>query len=126
MTKLIEDLLALQSLLKLGETATVEQKARIDALRSEIPAPVLAHFLRQLACGRRGLALVRNGVCGECHIRLSRAMLQVLAASHDLAVCECCGSFLTLAPEEAPTGAVAEAKPRRPRKPRVVTLGKAA
>lgn len=117
MTKLIEDLLALQTLLRLGDSASPEQKADIEALRAGIPEPILAHFLRQLAAGRKGVALVRNGVCGECHLRISHAMNHMLGRSSDLFVCENCGAFIAAVPTEtAPVATAAPAaKPRRRR-----------
>jgi predicted nucleic acid-binding Zn-ribbon protein len=100
MSNLIEDLLALQSLVRIGETATLQQKTRIEELRARIPAPIAAHFFRQITNGRRGIALVRSGVCGECHLRLSRAMVAMLGRTNELLVCESCGAFVALAPEE--------------------------
>ncbi len=115
MTKLIEDLLALQTLLRLGDTASPEQKAQIEALRPAIPAPILAHFLRQLATGRRAVAFVRHGVCGECHIRTAHSLAHLLRQSNDLMVCENCGAFVALAPEEtsAPVAVAAPVVRRR-------------
>ncbi len=103
MSKLTEDLLALQTLVRLGETASPSQKEQIEKLRTGIPQPILAHFFRQIANGRRGIALVRNGVCGECHLRLAHGMVHMLGRSNDLLVCESCGAFVTLAPGEAPS-----------------------
>lgn len=100
MTKLTEDLLELQSILRQGGSATAEQKARIEILRAGIPTPVLSHFLRQIAAGRKGLAIVRGGVCGECHIRLSHALVHTLSRSDDLMLCENCGAFVVLSPED--------------------------
>lgn len=100
MSKLIDDLLALQNLVRLGDAATPAQKEQIDSLRATIPVPVQAHFFRQIANGRKGIALVRHGVCGECHLRLSHAMVHMLGKTNDLLVCESCGSFVTLAPGE--------------------------
>jgi hypothetical protein len=117
MTKLIEDLLALQSLLRIGDTASPEQKAQIEALRASVPEPILAHFLRQLAAGRKGIALVRNGVCGECHLRVSHAMNHLLGKAHDLLICENCGAYLAAAPVEA-TPAPAAAMTQKPKRRR--------
>ena len=122
MTKLTQDMLALQTLLRLGDSTSLDQKAQIETLRNEIPAPILAHFLRQIALGRRGIALVRSGVCGECHIRLSHAMVHMLGRTNDLLVCETCGSFVALAPEEAAAAVkpVVLPKARRVKTPRAV------
>lgn len=116
MTKLIDDLFALQQLLTPGTQASPEQLEKINALRAEIPAPITAHLVRQIAGGRRGVVWVRNGVCGGCHLRLSHALVHMLGRTNDLMVCESCGAFVALAPESVP--AATPALP--PKKRRVV------
>lgn len=125
MTKLIDDLLALQTILRLGDAASPEQKAQVESLRAAIPTPILSHFLRQLAAGRKGLALVRGGVCGECHIRLSHAMVHMLGRSNDLLLCESCGAFVALAPEEKTALASAPVAPKVRRVTRKVPVAAA-
>jgi hypothetical protein len=105
MKTMIERLLALQTLLRLGENTSPEQKQQIEELRAGIPTPILAHFLRQLATGRRGIAFVRRGICNECHIRVAQAMAHTLDEADDLVLCENCGAYLVLAPEEQATAA---------------------
>lgn len=125
MTKLIQDLLALQTILKLGPAATPEQKDEIEPLKLAIPPAILGHFLRQLANGRRGIALVHHGVCSECHIRVSHATVHMLGRSNDLLLCENCGAFIALDPVDAAALAAPAAplpKPRRVRKPRAVAI----
>lgn len=124
MSKLVDDLLELQTLVRLGDAATPEQKARIESLKAEVPPAVSGHFFRQLKNGRRGLAVVRNGVCGECHLRLSHAMVHMLARANDLLMCESCGSFVTLAPEDkaAISAQIAARSAAATRKPRAVAV----
>lgn len=122
MSKLTDDLLALQTLVRLGETASPAQKEQIEKLRAGIPQPIQAHFFRQIANGRRGIALVRNGVCGECHLRLAHGMVHMLGRTNDLLVCESCGAFVTLAPGEG----VAAQRPAVPVTPKARRVAKQA
>ncbi|MCF7709087.1 MAG: hypothetical protein K9N52_09345, partial [Verrucomicrobia bacterium] len=56
--------------LEMGPNETKNENAgKISSLREKIPAPVLAHYDRLANRGKKGIALVRNGVCGECHMR---------------------------------------------------------
>lgn len=92
----------------------------LDALQAQIPAPVLAHFLRLIAQGRKGVGLVQHGVCSGCHLRLPAGTASLLAKSDDLHLCENCGCYLLLPADEVPlagarTAPVATAV-RRPRK----------
>ena len=92
----------------------------IATLRASVPAPVLAHFDRLAALDRLGVAEVRNGVCGGCHLRLPAAVTAGRADDDDLQLCENCGAYLMFPTEEAPA-AVPSARPRR--RLRVVAVG---
>ena len=110
MNSIIDDLFALQQILLRGESAPAARKALIQPLRDRVPPAILAHFHRSLACGRRGVSLVRHEVCSECHIRVARATIHSLAR-HRTSTLRGCGTFLMLAPEEMP-----ELFPPRPRR----------
>ena len=60
-------------------SASAEGQATIRQLRAKVPAPVLAHFDRMISIGRSGVALVRRGICGECHLRVPTGLLASLA-----------------------------------------------
>ncbi|PTX94582.1 hypothetical protein [Opitutus sp. ER46] len=123
MSQLVDDLLTLQNLVRLGDAATAEQKGQIEKLRAAVPPAISNHFFRQLRGGRRGIALVRNGVCGECHLRLSHAMVHMLSRSNDLLMCESCGTFVTLSPEDKHAiGAVAAGVTIKPRATRAKAM----
>ena len=77
------------------------------------PSPVLAHFDRLVAQGHRGVALVHHGVCGECHLRVSSATAASLVRPDEIFLCENCGCYLLLAPEES-IAAGARAAPVKP------------
>jgi predicted nucleic acid-binding Zn-ribbon protein len=66
----VENLYALQQLQLQTAPVSAEREAQIKLLREKIPAQILGHFDRLIAQGRKGVALVRNGVCRECHIRV--------------------------------------------------------
>jgi len=100
MQTIIDALLTKQPFLSRKDADPAQKQAAIEDLRRTVPAPVLAHYMRLLACDRRGVAIVRQGVCGECHIRVPHAMYRSLADPADLHLCENCGCYLTLAPEE--------------------------
>ena len=53
----------------------------IEALRKSIPSQVLTHYDRLVAQGKKGLAVVRNGVCTQCHISVAIGALAGLAGS---------------------------------------------
>ena len=63
-------------------------------LRAQVPPPVLAHFDRLIAQGRKGVAEVRHGVCSACHLRLPAAVTATGATEEDLLLCENCGAYL--------------------------------
>ncbi len=93
-------------------------KVGIDKLRSEVPAPVLDHFDRLVAQGRKGVAEVHHGVCGGCHLRLPAAWVVPSAEHEDLEICENCGAYLAFPTEET----TAEPPVVRKRRRRVAAL----
>ena len=99
----IETLYALQQLLQPATPAAAKptkSEARIRELRAKVPGPVLAHFDRMIALGRKGVAPVRHGVCSGCHIRVSIGTLASLVYPKDLYLCDSCGCYLLLESEE--------------------------
>ena len=109
MKAMVENLFALQQLLLKSSRVTPEQEAKIRQLRKNVPLPVLGHFDRIIKQGRRGVALVRHGVCCECHVRVSAGTAASLVRPKDLYLCESCGRYLLLDPEEAPEAVEAPA-----------------
>jgi predicted nucleic acid-binding Zn-ribbon protein len=108
----IEAMLQAQKIL-IGYAEDASQyQAALQKLRATVPAPLLAHFLRFIGQGQCGVAIVRNGICTECHLRVALAMTSALARSEDVHVCENCGCYLVLAPEEEQASAAPLAKPK--------------
>ena len=79
-----------------------QQRLLVQQLRATVPVPVLAHFDRMASWGRKGVALVRHGVCCECHMRVPTATVASLISPHDLYLCESCSCYLLLPTEEIP------------------------
>lgn len=61
---------------------------------------MLSHFLRPLGRNRPSVAYVRHGVCGECHLRVASGIVAALAHPQDIYLCDNCGCYLLLAPDE--------------------------
>jgi predicted nucleic acid-binding Zn-ribbon protein len=126
MNTIVGNLHALQQTLLQKSPVTAERRARIRELRENVPAPILSHFDRLIAQGRKGVALVRHGVCGQCHLRVSTGTASSLLQPEDVYLCENCGCYLLLAPDEAaapaepPAVVVATVRKGR-KKPAVVT-----
>jgi predicted nucleic acid-binding Zn-ribbon protein len=114
MRAILESLLALQDL----ELSTKKSKPEAERarLRAKVPEPILAHFDRLVARGKKAVALVRQGVCAECHIRVPVGTLVTLAHNMDIQICGNCGRYLHL-PEGESIGAAP--KPASPRSKRV-------
>jgi len=95
MKELMQNLLKLQAL-EFDEILGPETDQKIDGLRATILPPILAHYDRLLAQGKRGLAAARNQVCTGCHIRVPRAVVLALMHGTNVQVCENCGRYLYL------------------------------
>ena len=100
MKNVTTDLLALQSAETTPGGRSSLSEASIQALRKKVPAPILAQFDRLRLRGKKGLAVVRNGVCSECHISIPLGTLRRAATGDEIQVCGNCGRCLHL-PEEA-------------------------
>jgi predicted nucleic acid-binding Zn-ribbon protein len=68
--------------------------AEIDSLRKRIPTSILGHYDRLRLRGKQGVAAVRNGVCGACHLQLPRSVVLHMQGSHEMGVCDHCGAFI--------------------------------
>lgn len=95
MNKIIDSLLKLQSL-EFDEPVEADTEKRIAELRAKIPAPVLGHYDRLMARGKKGVAAVRSQVCTACHMHIPRGAILTLMHGEDLQLCENCGRYLYL------------------------------
>jgi len=103
MRRIIHSLLTLQELQLPARKLSPQDEGRVQALRGQIPTPVLGHFDRLVARGKRGVAVARNGVCSECHLRITSGTLASLAYTDEIHLCDNCGRYLYL-PDNEPLG----------------------
>ena len=117
--KVIERLLELQEL-ELGPRAgATENRPTVEALRKDIPEPILAHYDRLTARGKKGVALVRHGVCSGCQMVLATGVHAALLRDDDIATCDNCARYLLIAPDlPAPAPAPPPKKPAARRRRR--------
>ena len=121
MKKLLQNLLKLQEL-EFGDISDDNVEAAIAELRPKIPAPMLKHYDRLADHGKKPVAIVHHHVCTGCHMLIPIGAINTLMHAEDIQMCENCGRYLYLAPEdfvptalnkpvEAPAKQVAEKKP---------------
>lgn len=115
MNELLTNLLQLQAL-EFGETAEKDIEGKVAELKAKIPQPILGHYERLVARGKKGVALVRNQVCTGCHMRLPIGTVNTLMQGQDIQLCDTCGRYLCL-PEPTETAAVTEATAESAAKP---------
>lgn len=107
MKDIIDNLLKLQTL-EFSDTAAANAEP-IQKLRAQVPPPILAHYDRLVARGKKGVAAVRNQVCTGCHMQVPLAVTMTIMHGDDIQICETCGRYLYLAPE-APAAPAVEPK----------------
>ncbi len=71
-----------------------ERSLAIEQARRGVPTSILGHHDRMVQRGKRSLAIVQNGVCGACHLKLPIGRRKRMADGHVLDVCDHCGVFL--------------------------------
>ena len=123
MNDLLPNLLKLQAL-DFADSPEKDAEVQKQELRSRIPQPILGHYDRLVARGKKGVAMVRNQVCTGCHMRLPIGTINTLLQGHDIQLCDTCGRYLVLAEPEAnrPEEFPAPSKPsRKPRKRKALT-----
>jgi predicted nucleic acid-binding Zn-ribbon protein len=101
MNELLRNLLKLQTL-EFDVIVEPEMEQQVNELRAKIAPPILAHYDRLLAQGKKSLAAVRNQVCTGCHIRVPRAFVLALMHGDDIQICENCGRYLYLPEQTEP------------------------
>jgi len=101
MKTVVSSLYELQKIELLSTHNSSGTNAGTNRLREKIPADYLSVYERYRVRGRRAVAVVRNGVCGECHLRIPMGTLVDLMHGDEVMRCGNCGRFLYL-PEDAP------------------------
>jgi predicted nucleic acid-binding Zn-ribbon protein len=119
MNETIKILLQLQSLEFNGKAAPAQAKQAAE-LRAKVPPPILAHYDRLVARGKKGVAVIRNqSSCSACHISVPRGVVLTLMHNTDVQLCESCGRYLYLPEPTATPEPVAIKKISKPaRKPK--------
>ncbi|MCC6353289.1 MAG: hypothetical protein IT577_05345 [Verrucomicrobiae bacterium] len=88
-----------------GKNPSDRQKTllrRIDAVRAQLPGPILSHHDRIRARGKSSVAAVKHWVCCNCFLQVPSGSRANLITLDDLPICEHCGSYLYLdTPPEA-------------------------
>ena len=107
MKVLMEAMLQIQELQMVGEKDP-DTNPQLIKLRKEVPPPILAHFDRMLARGKKAVAVVRNRHCTSCRMSVPVGTIATLMRDEDIQVCGSCGRYLYLEPIPA---AVAEPVP---------------
>ena len=109
----LENLLALQNIELVPGKATPERDTQILALRSRIPQRLLAHYDSLMANGRKGVAVVRDGLCGECRQPAVNRTLDHFISSRPVPICLHCRRFLYWPEPKAADQPVAVLRTRR-------------
>jgi len=122
MNGILQNLLKLQSL-EFSDKMSASDEAEVTTLRTQVPQPILGHYDRLRARGKKGIAVVRNQVCTGCHMRLPIGTINTLMQGTDIQLCDTCGRYLYLPTPDETTfvEAVAATKPApKPRKRRAL------
>ena len=104
----------LQNLYRLQTLDLRGNSSEAAGLRAAIPGGMLANYDRQRARGKKGIAIVRNHVCGNCRMQVPVGVTASLMGGM-IEVCGNCGLYLCLPePEEqalaTPIASVAKAR----------------
>ncbi|MGD0816375.1 MAG: hypothetical protein ABSA83_22510 [Verrucomicrobiota bacterium] len=108
----METLFMLQTLQLQSGPGQRNREASMEAMRKSIPPVALTHYDRLMAHGKKGVAIVRNGVCTECHLKVAIGALHGLVTDGDVQLCGNCGRYLYLPPQETAVPAVLPPVPK--------------
>lgn len=114
--KIIQRLFDLQELEMGSQSGSPDARQLISIIRKEVPEPILGHYDRLLARGKKGVAVVRKGVCSGCQMKLASGAYATLLRDDDIAMCDTCGRYMLLIPESP--AAASTATSQQPSKPR--------
>jgi len=112
MSDLITNLLKLQAI-DFSEVHDKDAESQRADLRARVPQPILGHYDRLVARGKKGVAVVRNQVCTGCHMRLPIGAINTLMQRQDIQLCDTCGRYLYL-PDPADAQAADPPLPVKP------------
>jgi predicted nucleic acid-binding Zn-ribbon protein len=93
----LDELDKARSALKTKSTKLAALTARIEELRQRLPTAILKHYDQRRARNKPTIAPVKRGICGGCHISMTRSSAANLHRSGGaINVCENCGVFIYL------------------------------
>ena len=107
MKEIMEALLKLQEAQIRAELNPGEENSTTRKWRKDVPKPIQGHFDRLRARGKKGVAIIRNGTCNGCYMKVALGVMVTLRNGTDIQLCGNCGRYLYL-PEEEAIGTVAE------------------
>ena len=111
MTEILKSLVKLQDL-ELSKAQDEDSEKLKAELRRKIPAPILVHYDRLMARGKKGITAVRHQTCSGCHMRLPIGVVSTLMHATDIQLCDSCGRYLYL-PEGEGTQVLTQAAEER-------------
>jgi len=117
MNDVLHQLMKLQTL-EFESPSQKPDEALVKDLREKIPQPILGHYDRLRARGKRGIAIVRNHVCTGCHMLLPIGVVTQLMHDNDIQLCDTCGRYLLLPEPGEPQAAEKVPAPKPAAKPR--------
>jgi len=93
----LEELDKARGLLKSEPVKLAALDAEIVSVRQRLPTALLKHYDQRHARNLPAIAPVKNGVCGACHVSMTRSSADELHRSGgEIHVCENCGVFIYL------------------------------
>jgi hypothetical protein len=105
------------------DASSPSKKTAAEKLRAKAPPQILGHYDRLRVRGKKGLALVRNQVCTECHMTIPVGTVITIMKGDDIQLCGNCGRYLFVeeqgdASPPPPPPPPPVAKTKRGRKPK--------
>ena len=100
MKEIMEALLKLQEAQIRAELKPGEENSTTRKWRKAVPKPVQGHFDRLRSRGKKGIAVIRNGTCTGCYIKVALGVMLTLRNETDIQLCGNCGRYLLLPAEE--------------------------
>lgn len=96
--------------LKTKSTKLAALNAEIESVRQLLPTAITHHYDQCRSRNKPAIAAVRRGICGGCHLTMTRSSYANLHRSGGaLHVCENCGVFIYLDESETPGPEVSKA-----------------
>ena len=84
-----------------GDPAVLDAVPDVEGCHLQIPESFLSIFDSFVARKKKPVSIVRNGVCGECHLQIAVGILGSLAFGQGVQQCGNCGRFLYFPEDES-------------------------